>query len=106
MAIWAGTGSDSRRKANINRVVRRDTLFKDLLNQFKGDFAKIADTLQEDLQRTVELHLESVRVTLDMVRNENVALESEKDPGFRARVQARVELANVEIKRVHELISL
>ncbi|KAK8062187.1 hypothetical protein PG997_014284 [Apiospora hydei] len=94
-----GRGSDSRRKANINRAVRRDMLFKDLLSRFKGGFAQIADKLQEDLQNTVALHLESVRGTLDMVRSENVALESERDPDFRARVQQRVELANIEIKR-------
>ncbi|KAK7995518.1 hypothetical protein PG990_014291 [Apiospora arundinis] len=101
-----GTGSDSRRKGIINSVVRRDTLFKDLMSQFKGEFAKIADKLQEDLQSTVKLHLESVRVTLDMVRSENVALESERDPEYRARVQARVEMANEEIKRVHELVGI
>ncbi|KAK7959857.1 uncharacterized protein PG986_004711 [Apiospora aurea] len=94
-----GRGSDSRRKANVNRVVRRDTLFKDLLSQFKGSFAQIADKLQEDLQNTISLHLESVKSTLDMVRSENVALESERDPDFRARVQQQVELANIEIKR-------
>ncbi|KAK6859171.1 hypothetical protein PG995_005024 [Apiospora arundinis] len=72
----------------------------------QGEFAKIADKLQEDLQSTVKLHLESVRVTLDMVRSENVALESERDPEYRARVQARVEMANEEIKRVHELVGI
>ncbi|KAK8030148.1 hypothetical protein PG993_011439 [Apiospora rasikravindrae] len=104
--FMTGTGSDSRRKANINRVVRRDTLFKDLMNQFKDGFAQIADTLQEDLQNTVAVHLESVRGTLDMVRSENVALESERDPEFRARVQQRVELANMEIRRVQDLAGL
>ncbi|KAK8096503.1 hypothetical protein PG999_012447 [Apiospora kogelbergensis] len=102
----AGTGSDSRRKGIINRVVRRDTLFKDLLSQFKRGFTTVADKLQEDLQNTIELHLENVRVTLDMVRSENVALESERDPEYRARVQVRVEVANEEIKRVHELVGI
>lgn len=101
-----GTGSDARRKGIINRVVRRDTLFKDLLSLFKGGYATIADKLQENLQSKIELHLENVRVTLDMVRSENVSLESESDPGFRARVQRRVELVTEEIQRVHELAGI
>ncbi|KAK7964343.1 hypothetical protein PG988_011317 [Apiospora saccharicola] len=101
--LMAGTGSDARRKGIINRAVRSDALFRNLLSQFKGGFATVADKLQEELKDKIELHLENVRVTLDMVRSENVALESERDPGFRARVQAEVERANGEIKRVHEL---
>lgn len=83
--------------------MRCDALFKDLLSQFKGGLVTIADKLQDDLKGKIELYLENVRVTLDMVRSENVALESERDPGFRARVQASVERANGEMKRVHEL---
>ncbi|KAK0644136.1 hypothetical protein B0T16DRAFT_438330 [Cercophora newfieldiana] len=91
----SGSGSWGRKKAIINGKLADDDLFRGLMRRLKSDFKELANTLQTDVQASVAESLEVVRGTLDMIRSENVALESEKDPGFRTRV-------DVELKEVIE----
>ncbi|KAH8664648.1 hypothetical protein BX600DRAFT_464800 [Xylariales sp. PMI_506] len=86
----SGSGSDRRRKNIINGTVGREGLFEGLLRDFEKGFAILATELQEKLQATVRSHLDDLKATLDMVRSENVALESEKNPEFRGRVEVCV----------------
>ncbi|KAK8112584.1 hypothetical protein PG984_013110 [Apiospora sp. TS-2023a] len=101
-----GKGGHLRREKMLKTVLRRDTLPQELIDKFKATFDDIADKLQEELRTTVYSHLESLRETLDMIRSEDVALDSTRDSEFRERVQERVKLANEEIKRVHELVGV
>jgi hypothetical protein len=100
-----GTGSDRRRKAIINGAVGRNHLFKDILKRFRRAFEEQADTHQQIVRTVVESHLESIRHTLDMIRNENVVLESERDPEFRASVEAGIAEAGEEIRRISSALS-
>src|SRR6266699_460193 len=86
----AGGGSDRRRKNSINSAIGRRGLFEDLLNKFKNNFYRLADDLQSDVQAAVRTHLDVIRNSLDILRSENAALESEQDPEFRGRVEAEV----------------
>ncbi|KAI0015649.1 hypothetical protein F4780DRAFT_62768 [Xylariomycetidae sp. FL0641] len=83
-----GTGSDRRRKNIINRKVQRESMFVDLLRDFEEEYIAAAEELQGDLQEVAARHMSSIQDTLSMVRNENVALEGDRDPEFRARVHA------------------
>ncbi|SPO03125.1 uncharacterized protein DNG_05807 [Cephalotrichum gorgonifer] len=82
-----GDGSDDRRKDVINRRLADPQLFRDLNTEFKQRFGTLATELQTDIQTTIEKHLSIIVGTLNIVRDENVALESESDQAFRRRVE-------------------
>lgn len=62
------------------------------------------ESLQSDIQTTVATHLAIIKNTLDIVRNENIALESELEPEFRARVGRMVDVAKGELARIQDVI--
>jgi hypothetical protein len=89
--VIAGRGSWARKKAIINGALSSDQLFTDLMRKFKHKFNDLATQLKTDALVLVDAHLDVIEGTLNMVRSENVAVESERDPGFRARVAEVVE---------------
>ncbi|KAI1339281.1 hypothetical protein F5Y15DRAFT_423997 [Xylariaceae sp. FL0016] len=93
-----GTGSHARRKAIINRVVQSDRLFRDLSSKLKTSFHALSDVFQDRISNIVSEHTDAIRGTLDIVRSENIAEESERDPEFRARVEEAVRAAKEEMR--------
>ncbi|KAI0867597.1 hypothetical protein GGS24DRAFT_485128 [Hypoxylon argillaceum] len=100
----SGRGSDARKKAIINSAVQRNGLFTDLLKSFKKEFNEHVDNAQDNIQQATNSHLEAIKNTFNIVRSDNAALESEKDPEFHARVEARLDAANEEMRRVYNLL--
>jgi hypothetical protein len=70
------------------------------MKQFRKNLNDLADGLQNDIAAAVETHLNVVRGTLDIVRSEHVASESEQDPEFRCRVGAGIEAAKENLQRI------
>jgi len=54
----------------------------------------------------VASHLSVIEGTLDIIRSENVALESERDPEFRRRVETELRSARDEIRRIEEVVGI
>ncbi|RYC53741.1 hypothetical protein CHU98_g12467 [Xylaria longipes] len=102
----AGKGSDARKKAIINSAVRRSGLFADLLKSFKSGFNGHIDNAQERIRETVGSQFDAIKDTLQIVRSDNAALESEMDPEFRGRVQARLETTKEEMERVYSTLTV
>lgn len=101
-----GRGSDGRRKDIINDKLGSESLFENLMKNFRNRFRVLADELQSDIEAAVETPLDGIRRTLDIIRNENAASESEQDPEFRGRVQAEIGNAKDGIRRVQAAIGL
>lgn len=76
------------------------------MKEFRNKFKELANDLQSEIEAAVEEHLGFVRRTLDMVRNDNVALESEQDPAFRGRVGAKIGTAKNNIRRIQAAFDL
>jgi hypothetical protein len=95
-----GTGSTVKKIAIINRALGDEQLLKDLMRKFKRKFGELATQLEADLLSLVDEHLDAIDNTLDMVRSENVALESERNPVFRARVGDEISDLKEEMDRV------
>lgn len=74
--------------------------------RLRSSFKAIVDSFQNDIQTAVANHLAVIEVTLDIVRNENIALESEREPEFRARVERMVGVVRGEMRRIQEAISI
>jgi|SRR3569833_349813 len=99
-----GGGSDSRRKAIIDRRLRDEGLFKSHHGQFKGEFVRMCQDLESRMQDTVAAHMLVLEQTLDMLRNENVALESERDPEFRRRVADEIERVKETLVGIQQVV--
>ncbi|TVY32961.1 hypothetical protein LSUB1_G006630 [Lachnellula subtilissima] len=101
-----GRGSDARRKAIINRKLTDEATFKSLQVRMRISFNATVDNFQDDIQTAVAEHLAVIKNTLDIVRSDNIALESEREPEFRVRVERIVGVVRGEIRRIQEAISL
>jgi hypothetical protein len=58
------------------------------------------------MEEVVEQQIELMEADLQMLRDENVVLESERDPGFRMRVGAEVEWARLEAERIGRMVEV
>ncbi|KAI0440325.1 hypothetical protein F4803DRAFT_527987 [Xylaria telfairii] len=100
-----GRGSDARKKAIIHSAVKRNCLFPDLLESFKNGFNDYVDGAQERIREIVGSHFDAIKGTLQIVRGDNVTLESEMDPEFRGRVESRLEATRGEMERVYSTLT-
>jgi hypothetical protein len=74
--------------------------------RLRMSFKAIADSFQDDIQTAVAIHLAVIKNTLDIVRNNNIALESERELEFRARVERMVGVVRGEVRRIQEVVSV
>ncbi|RWA11880.1 hypothetical protein EKO27_g3224 [Xylaria grammica] len=102
----SGTGSDARRKSAINSGVRRNGLFLDLLKSFKTDFNEHVNNTQDGIREAVRSSFSAIQGTFDIIRSDNVALESEKDPEFRGRVERVLATTKENMKGVYDVIEV
>ncbi|TRX89955.1 hypothetical protein FHL15_009227 [Xylaria flabelliformis] len=103
--LESGTGSDARRKAIINSAVRQNGLFPDLLKRFKRGFEGHVNNCQELIQDVLNSHYDAIWDTFQIIRNDNVALESEKDPEFRGRVKSTLDVTKERMERVQSILT-
>lgn len=99
-----GAGSTARKRAIINAALGSEALYDDLMRKFHGKFRELVGQMQQAVEDAVEEHLDVIRVTLDMVRDENVALEGERDPELRGRVAAELGRVKERMERVREVV--
>lgn len=98
--IAAGTGSWARKKRIINAALGNEELFRGPMRRFQNEFEDLAAKLQTDIQAAVRADFDVIKATLDMVRNEDVAAQSDEDRAFRLRVMEQARAANQELARV------
>ena len=60
------------------------------MKNLKTRFKELATDFQTGIQTAIETHLTAISETMDIVRDENVIAESERDGDFRRRVQEEV----------------
>ena len=99
-----GGGSDRRRKNIISNKVKSETLFKDIMKEFRDKLNILADDLQSSIAAAVKDHLDDVKKMLDIIRNENSISESEQNPELRNRVEGALRTARDEIRRIQDII--
>jgi hypothetical protein len=99
-----GNKSDTRRKDVITNRLSDETLFVSLQRSFRNRFIVLAKRLQSAVQTAVAKHLAVITNTLDMVRSENIALESERDPAFRRRVERETRTIIREVRRLQSVV--
>ncbi len=82
----------------------RESLFTNILDQMRDKFAILAHSWQDSVTDAVNSYLDTIHSTLELVRDENTAEESQRDQAFHGRVSDAVRRANSDIQRIHRSI--
>ncbi|KAK0707804.1 hypothetical protein B0H67DRAFT_647946 [Lasiosphaeris hirsuta] len=98
----SGVGSWGRRKTIIGRTLGSERLFRKLVTRFKVQLQSLTSELHTEIMAAMEAHLGDIKKSLDLVRDENIALESEKDPAFGKRLAEETGQVKEAMKRVKE----
>lgn len=94
-----------RRKTIIRTRFGDEELFESLRRQFKNEFSTLAHDLETKIQEAIATRLAVVQNDLNTLRNENVAMESERHPEFRGRVEREVERVREEMVNIHRIVN-
>lgn len=101
----AGGGSDRCRKTIISSGFSSPTLFISHRRRFKEQFFAIADTLHQKARDSVIHQVAFIEGDLDTLRNDNVVLESERNPEFRTHLAAEVTRARQDMETVRGAVN-
>lgn len=85
-----GRGCTELRQKRVRRTFANEDTFESIMRELRDRFKDHANGLQQELSDLVSVNLDAIRDTLDIVREENAAEESERDPEFRQRVANEV----------------
>jgi hypothetical protein len=84
----------------INRTINSQDMFRGHMRTFSRRFDAIVTAFETGAREMVRTHLGGLRESLDMLRSENIAMESERDEAFRQRVQRAERSARQEMERI------
>ncbi|KAK1447563.1 hypothetical protein CMEL01_09402 [Colletotrichum melonis] len=99
-----GGGSDGRRKDIIRNAVDRVDLFENHMIEFKSRMRLLADNVQTELQAIVRDGLAAITSVLDLIRNDNVATESEENPELRRRLEQEIATIKERMRRIMDIM--
>lgn len=89
--LLEGSGSDLRRKAIITNGFSSPTLFDDHRRLFREKFSIISDELARNIESAINRQLAFIEADLNTLRDQNVILESERNPDFRRQLATELE---------------
>ncbi|OHW99019.1 hypothetical protein CSPAE12_02220 [Colletotrichum incanum] len=99
-----GSGSDLKRKNIISAAVQHHDLFPKYMRDCRARLEVSAEALQAGLREAIQAHLEVFGVTLDLIRDENVATESEENPELRICLQREIDAARQQLERMKKIM--
>ncbi|KAF1998022.1 hypothetical protein P154DRAFT_440141 [Amniculicola lignicola CBS 123094] len=99
-----GTGSWARRKTIITNGFSSHTLFSEHLQRLRNKLVAIARELQDKVNEVITQQLVFIEADLNTLRDENVVLESERNPELRRRLGAGVERGRQEMEQTQTSI--
>lgn len=73
--------------------------------RFRRQFISISEKVQQETKDAVAQQLRFIENDLNTLRNENVVLESERNPEFRTRLEIEVTRAREEMETVRAAIN-
>lgn len=74
------------------------------MQRFRRRFHELAAELQHHTQQVVKTHLDIIHGTMNILRDENIAEESERDEPFRERVANQVSRTQQDINYIRDAI--
>ncbi|KAL3290649.1 tat pathway signal sequence [Colletotrichum asianum] len=100
-----GRGSDQRRKGIINGTVQSQDFFVNYMREFRRRWKTLADEFQKDLQDSIKDELGLMSTSFDMIRDENVAMESEENPELRQCLEIEIGRAKEQLERIRDILT-
>ncbi|KAK1850355.1 Nuclear GTPase SLIP-GC 3 [Colletotrichum chrysophilum] len=100
-----GRGSDQRRKGIINGTVQSQDFFMNHMREFRRRWKTLADEFQKELQDSIKDELSLMSTSFDIIRDENVAMESEENPELRQCLEIEIGRAKEQLERIRDIIS-
>ncbi|KAI8242740.1 hypothetical protein K4K53_003544 [Colletotrichum sp. SAR 10_77] len=100
-----GRGSDQRRKGIINGTVQSQDFFVNHMREFRRRWKTLADEFQKDLQDSIKDELGLMSTSFDMMRDENVAMESEENPELRQCLEIEIGRAKEQLERIRDILT-
>ena len=76
------------------------------MQRVRNEFQNLSSQLQTDIQDRLNERLDVIGGILDIIRSDNVAEESERDPEFRARVDREIQHVKTTMNEVLTVIGL
>ncbi|KAM7189178.1 hypothetical protein V8F33_010180 [Rhypophila sp. PSN 637] len=86
----SGTGCTERKYAIIRRTLSDEDFFKNIMRTLYSRFKELTTELENAVKTIVQRHFAAIRETMDILRDENVIAESERDGKFRRLVEEEV----------------
>lgn len=74
-----------------------EEFFDEMWEELEARVGVIMDDFQEKQVQLGRLYFEKMKESLDMLRDENIILESERNPQFRSRVEEAVTKASDDL---------
>jgi len=100
-----GTGSDRRRKNIIEGKMGDRLLFQQWETNFRRKFRELVETLEEEITRVAASHLDVIKGTLDILRDENAESEADRDPALREQLSQEVAAARGDLRRIQQVVN-
>lgn len=88
----------------MNRGFSDARLFKSIRCRFHDGISTLVLQLRDDLQITVASHLAVVQTDLAILRDENIATESESNPELRAKIEQEIRKAKDGMEDAREVL--
>jgi hypothetical protein len=102
---FIGTGSDKRRKAIIGGGYGDKNLFRNMRREAEERFSDLVQKLQKEIDEATKSRLAVIVSDLDTLRNENVALESERDPALRNRIASKLASTKIRMRSLLDVVN-
>lgn len=76
------------------------------MRKLQNGYHVVVNSVQNLICGSVDTNFSHIQSTLNLVRDENVALESQRDSQFNEKVHEAVQDANSRIHEIHEKLSI
>ena len=85
--------------------LRDRTLFPSMFRELWHKYRAITKASEEAVQQTVQRHMQAILYSTNIIKDDNVTLESEREPEFRQRVAAELETATGDLERIRAAVA-
>ncbi|KAH7406760.1 hypothetical protein DE146DRAFT_404176 [Phaeosphaeria sp. MPI-PUGE-AT-0046c] len=99
-----GGGSDRRRKNLVTGRFSSAALFTEHRRSCRDKLRQIAQELQEQMMEVVSVQVELVEADMQLLRDGNAILESERDLDFKRRVEEELVFVDTEVERLGRIV--
>lgn len=77
-----------------------EDLFDGIMKKLRTEFKELANTAQNDVTAAVQSYLSEIGNTLNLLRDENTAIESQRDVAFHRRVSNALKASQETLRDV------